>query len=70
MEPDSTFRNCWSWILKGCESSAIKDPSKSAVFTMYREKEVVKRNVPSEHAVDELIGLIKEHGMWVEAEVV
>jgi (E)-4-hydroxy-3-methylbut-2-enyl-diphosphate synthase len=27
---------------------------------------VVKRNVPSEHAVDELIGLIKEHGMWVE----
>jgi (E)-4-hydroxy-3-methylbut-2-enyl-diphosphate synthase len=39
------------------------------VITLYREKEVVKRNVPSEHAVDELIGLIKEHGMWVEAEV-
>ncbi len=38
------------------------------VITLYREKEVVKRNVPSEHAVDELIGLIKEHGMWVEAE--
>ncbi|MBK9146702.1 MAG: (E)-4-hydroxy-3-methylbut-2-enyl-diphosphate synthase [Flavobacteriales bacterium] len=36
------------------------------VITLYREKEVVKRNVPSEHAVDELIGLIKEHGMWVE----
>ena len=27
-------------------------------------------NVPSEHAVDELIALIKEHGMWVEAEMV
>ncbi|HRO98045.1 MAG TPA: (E)-4-hydroxy-3-methylbut-2-enyl-diphosphate synthase, partial [Flavobacteriales bacterium] len=40
------------------------------VITLYREKEVVKRNVPSEHAVDELIALIKEHGMWVEAEAV
>jgi hypothetical protein len=29
---------------------------------------MVKRNVPSEHAVDELIGLSKEHGMRVEAE--
>ncbi|MBL7946510.1 MAG: (E)-4-hydroxy-3-methylbut-2-enyl-diphosphate synthase [Flavobacteriales bacterium] len=38
------------------------------VITLYREKEVVKRNVPSEQAVDELIALIKEHGMWVEAE--
>ena len=38
------------------------------VITLYREKEVVKRNVPSEHAVDELVALIKEHGMWVEAE--
>ncbi|MGV3637815.1 MAG: (E)-4-hydroxy-3-methylbut-2-enyl-diphosphate synthase [Flavobacteriales bacterium] len=39
------------------------------VITLYREKEVVKRNVPSEHAVDELVALIKEHGMWVEADV-
>ncbi|MCB9182686.1 MAG: (E)-4-hydroxy-3-methylbut-2-enyl-diphosphate synthase [Flavobacteriales bacterium] len=38
------------------------------VITLYREKEVVKRNVPSAQAVDELIALIKEHGMWVEAE--
>ena len=38
------------------------------VITLYREKEVVKRNVPSEHAVDELIALIKEHEMWVEPE--
>ena len=42
----------------------------NGVITLYREKEVVKRNVPSAQAVDELIALIKEHGMWVEAEVV
>lgn len=35
-------------------------------ITLYKEKEVVKRNVTSEHAVDELIELIKEHGDWVE----
>ncbi|MFZ1693615.1 MAG: flavodoxin-dependent (E)-4-hydroxy-3-methylbut-2-enyl-diphosphate synthase, partial [Flavobacteriales bacterium] len=40
----------------------------NGVITLYREKEVVKRNVPSAQAVDELIALIKEHGMWVEAE--
>jgi len=36
-------------------------------ITLYKEKEVVKRNVPSDRAVDELIDLIKEHGDWVEA---
>lgn len=40
------------------------------VITLYREKEVVKRNVPSAQAVDELIALIKEHGMWVEPATV
>jgi len=35
-------------------------------ITLYRGKEVVKRNVPSENAVDELIELIKEDGDWVE----
>lgn len=35
-------------------------------ITLYREKEVVKRNVDAEHAVDELIELIKSHGDWVE----
>jgi (E)-4-hydroxy-3-methylbut-2-enyl-diphosphate synthase len=35
-------------------------------ITLYKEKEVVKRNVPTENAVDELIELIKEHGDWVE----
>lgn len=35
-------------------------------ITLYKEKEVVKRNVPSEQAVDELIELIRQHGDWVE----
>jgi len=35
-------------------------------ITLYKGKEVVKRNVPSQSAVDELVGLIKEHGRWVE----
>jgi (E)-4-hydroxy-3-methylbut-2-enyl-diphosphate synthase len=37
-------------------------------ITLYRGKEVVKRNVPSEVAVDELINLLKESDAWVEAE--
>ena len=39
-------------------------------ITLYKEKEVVKRNVPAESAVDELIELIKEHGDWIEPETV
>ncbi|MEM1136934.1 MAG: (E)-4-hydroxy-3-methylbut-2-enyl-diphosphate synthase [Bacteroidota bacterium] len=35
-------------------------------ITLYRSKEVVKRNVPSANAVDELIELIKEDGNWIE----
>lgn len=35
-------------------------------ISLYKGKEVVKKNVPTEEAVDELIGLIKEHGDWVE----
>lgn len=38
-------------------------------ITLYKEKEVVKRNVASENAVDELIELIKSHGDWVEPAV-
>lgn len=38
-------------------------------ITLYRGKEVVKRHVPSDQAVDELIGLIREDGRWVELEV-
>jgi (E)-4-hydroxy-3-methylbut-2-enyl-diphosphate synthase len=35
-------------------------------ITLYRGKEVVKRNVASEIAVEELINLLKEHDAWVE----
>ncbi len=35
-------------------------------ITLYRGKEVVKKNVPTPQAVDELIGLIREDGVWVE----
>jgi len=38
-------------------------------ITLYRGQEVVKRNVPSEKAVDELIGLIREDGKWLEPAV-
>jgi (E)-4-hydroxy-3-methylbut-2-enyl-diphosphate synthase len=37
-------------------------------ITLYKGKEVVKRNVPSEQAVEELVDLIREHGDWVEKE--
>jgi (E)-4-hydroxy-3-methylbut-2-enyl-diphosphate synthase len=35
-------------------------------ITLYRGKEVVKKNVPSTQAVDELIGIIREDGNWIE----
>lgn len=35
-------------------------------ISLYKGKEVVKKNVTSETAVDELIALIKEHGDWIE----
>jgi (E)-4-hydroxy-3-methylbut-2-enyl-diphosphate synthase len=35
-------------------------------ITLYKSKEIVKRNIDSEIAVDELINLLKEHGAWVE----
>lgn len=35
-------------------------------ITLYKEKEVVQRNIPEAEAVDSLIDLIKEHGDWVE----
>lgn len=37
-------------------------------ITLYKGKEVVKRNISSETAVDELIALIKDGGDWVEVE--
>ncbi|MDQ3049622.1 MAG: (E)-4-hydroxy-3-methylbut-2-enyl-diphosphate synthase [Bacteroidota bacterium] len=38
-------------------------------ITLYKGKEVVKRNIDAETAVDELIDLIRQHGDWVDAEV-
>ena len=38
-------------------------------ISLYKGKEVVKKNVSSENAVDELINLIREHGDWVEREM-
>jgi (E)-4-hydroxy-3-methylbut-2-enyl-diphosphate synthase len=35
-------------------------------ITLYRGKEIVKRNVNSDVAVDELIGLLKESEAWIE----
>ncbi len=35
-------------------------------ITLYRSKEVVRRSINSENAVDELIELIKEDGNWIE----
>jgi (E)-4-hydroxy-3-methylbut-2-enyl-diphosphate synthase len=35
-------------------------------ITLYKGKDVIKRNVDSQVAVDELINLLKENGAWVE----
>ena len=35
-------------------------------ITLYRGKEVVKKNVPTVHAVDELVGIIRDDGNWLE----
>lgn len=35
-------------------------------ITLYKGKEVVRRNVPTVQAVDELVNLIREHGDWTE----
>lgn len=36
------------------------------VITLYKERNVVQRNVPAEGAVDALVELIRLHGDWVE----
>ncbi|MGY6520884.1 MAG: (E)-4-hydroxy-3-methylbut-2-enyl-diphosphate synthase [Mongoliitalea sp.] len=38
-------------------------------ITLYKGKEVMKKSVPSEKAVDELIEIIRKDGMWIEPEV-
>ena len=35
-------------------------------ITLYKGKEVVKKNINSDIAVDELINLLKESGVWIE----
>ncbi len=37
-------------------------------ITLYKGKEIMKRNIDSEVAVDELILLLKENGAWVEPQ--
>lgn len=37
-------------------------------ITLYREKNIVKRNIPAKNAVDALIELIKEDNNWVESD--
>lgn len=39
-------------------------------ITLYKSKDVMKKNVPSETAVDELIALLKEHGAWIDAPAI
>jgi (E)-4-hydroxy-3-methylbut-2-enyl-diphosphate synthase len=36
------------------------------LITLYKEKEVVKKNIASESAVDELIELIRSYGDWID----
>ena len=37
------------------------------LISLYKGQKVVKRNIPTEKAVDALIDLIKEHGDWLES---
>ena len=37
-------------------------------ISLYHQSELVKRNIPEEGAIDELIALIKEKGDWVELD--
>ena len=38
-------------------------------ITLYKGKEIVKRNVPSEIAVEELVNLLKENEVWIEQKL-
>ena len=37
-------------------------------ITLYKEKEIITRNIPASEAVDALIELIKEDGCWLESQ--
>jgi len=40
--------------------------SGKGVISLYKGKEVVRKNILAENAVNELIDLIKEHDDWVD----
>jgi (E)-4-hydroxy-3-methylbut-2-enyl-diphosphate synthase len=56
--------------IMGCIVNGPGEMADAGKITLYKGKEVVKRNVPSEIAVDELILLLKENGAWVEPQAV
>jgi (E)-4-hydroxy-3-methylbut-2-enyl-diphosphate synthase len=37
-------------------------------ITLYKVKEIVKKGIPEEEAVQELVTLIKQNGDWVEPD--
>ena len=37
-------------------------------ISLYKEREVVKKNITEEDALDELVELIKSYGDWIEAK--
>jgi (E)-4-hydroxy-3-methylbut-2-enyl-diphosphate synthase len=37
-------------------------------ITLYKAKEIVKKGIPEEEAVQELVTLIKQNGDWVEPD--
>jgi (E)-4-hydroxy-3-methylbut-2-enyl-diphosphate synthase len=39
-------------------------------ISLYRGQDMIKKSVPEENAVEELIGLMREDGKWIEKEVV
>jgi len=42
--------------------------SGSGKITLYKSKDIMKKNIPTETAVEELINLIRENGAWAEKE--
>ena len=40
--------------------------SGTGFISLYKGKQLIKKNIPSRHAVDELIHLIKENGDWID----
>ncbi|MBK5286109.1 MAG: (E)-4-hydroxy-3-methylbut-2-enyl-diphosphate synthase, partial [Bacteroidia bacterium] len=39
-------------------------------INLYKGKEIVRRNVPTEEAVDSLVALIRENGDWIDAKAI